>query len=222
MVAIGNRVPVNPVFIASPFSSPTRFFRTEFFPKYYLDATNKTPKCIDLSYTLAVVRIITTMDLKWTPMSSRPAKLYRVCSPWQRTEFSRRGFVATDCTLFFGWETHYPEFIKSIEDHRFNKRKPSPYISFFEDLREAEEWCLAGEEWLRQPCRVIEIDMTHSDMQTIPGWRVRDIQDKSDELLGGTKNSEWLMLWYIPVGPFVVPFRNGTDIRRGECFSSNG
>jgi len=158
------------------------------------------------------------MDIAWTPKSARPDKLYRVYRPKQYTDFSHRGFLASDRTIALPSSINLAHFITSVTDHRFGKRQPTPYISAFESLSEAESWAIAAEDVFHQPGYVIEIDMTHKLMHEITAWRVQDIQDKTGKALGGNRDSEWLFLWAVPEAAISKEFRSSTDIRRGECF----
>ncbi|KAE9379557.1 hypothetical protein N431DRAFT_460810 [Stipitochalara longipes BDJ] len=156
------------------------------------------------------------MDYIWTPKTSRPAKLYRVYRPKQYTTLSHRGLHASDRIVVLPISTHFSQFISSITDHRMQSSRPSPYISFFSSRDEAENWALAAEDVFHAPSYILELDMTHKNVQNLTMWYVQDIQDKTGKPLGlgGVRNSEWMILWAVPGEAISREFTSSADIRR--------
>jgi hypothetical protein len=159
------------------------------------------------------------MDYDWSPVSTRPPKLYRVYRPYQHTTLSPRGLTASQTTLYLHIETHYSLFLQSITNHRNQVAyKPSPYISFFSSKEEAESWALAAEDEFLKPAYILEIDVGHVSMKDTVMWSVQDIIDKSGNALGlgGMRNSEWLVFWRVPGEAISRTFKSSTDVRIGE------
>jgi hypothetical protein len=165
--------------------------------------------------------IIAAMDYEWTPKSSRPSKLYRVYRPFQHTSLSHRGLRASNTTLHLAISnpTHFSLFLDSLISHRTQSALPSPYVSFFSSLTEAESWALAAEDEFLKPAFILEIDAKCRAMENVTLWKVSDIQDKTGEKLGlgGMRNSEWLALFAVPGAVISREFRSSKEIRISKC-----
>jgi hypothetical protein len=159
------------------------------------------------------------MDYPWTHNSSRPQKLYRVYRPYQHTSLSPFGLQASTINVFHYMATDYGTFIDSLTAHRNQARnQPSPYISFFSSLMEAESWALAAEDEFHKPAYILEIDLKHPKMKNRILWKVSDIQEKTGKPLGlgGMRNSEWLVLYFVPEQAIRRFFKSSADIRIGK------
>lgn len=159
------------------------------------------------------------MDYTWTPRSSRPQKLYRVYRPLQHTTLSPFGLQASTIQPWYVLSTHYSLFIDSLTAHRDQvPNQPSPYVSLFSDLNEAESWALAAEEVFHKPTYILEIDVKHKLMRDKVMWKVSDIQDKTGKPLGmgGIRNSEWMVVYFVPQEAIRKVYRSSTAIRIGE------
>jgi hypothetical protein len=158
------------------------------------------------------------MDHDWTPKSSRPSKLYRVYRPYQHTTLTRNGFRASSTTMYYNIEKQYSLFIQSITEHR-NQQPPqiSPYISTFESLPEAESWALAAEDEFRKPAYILEIDGRHECLENMYMWKVSDVQAKTGKEcgLGGKRDSEWMIVYWVPMNAISKVVRTSTDVRIG-------
>jgi hypothetical protein len=158
------------------------------------------------------------MDYDWTPVSTRPQKLYRVYRPLQYTILSPRGLTASNTTLYLPSATHSSIFIQTLTDHRTQASRPTPYISFFASKTEAEMWAVAAEDEFHKPGYVLEVDVRHKTMEGSVMWKVEDVQRKSGKQLGlgGTRNSEWVVLYRVPGQAISRTFRSSTQIRIGK------
>jgi hypothetical protein len=161
------------------------------------------------------------MDYNWSPKSSRPSKLYRVYRPYQHTSLSHRGLRASNTTLHLTISnpTHFSLFLTSLKSHRTQTAHPSPYVSFFSSLPEAESWALAAEDEFLKPAFILEIDVKCRAMEKVTMWKVSDIQDKTGEELGlgGMRNSEWLAVFAVPGAVISREFRSSKEIRISKC-----
>jgi hypothetical protein len=160
------------------------------------------------------------MDHEWTPKSSRPAKLYRVYRPFQHTSLSHCGLRASNSTtwLTVSNASHFSLFLSTVTSHRQQLPHSSPYISLFSSVSEAENWALAAEDEFLKPSFILEIDVQKLTMEGVAMWKISDIQDKTGKELGlgGMRNSEWLVLFYIPGAAISREFKSSRDIRIGK------
>jgi hypothetical protein len=172
------------------------------------------------------------MDFSWTPHASFPKKLYRVCHRMQMTRWEpSKGFKASDKKTFFYRDTQTPHFVQSLLNHRRQVKWSTPYISFFENLREAENWCMAAEHINGEPARLAILDLTSDIFQEglrsgiIRGWRLSDIVRElkithADLVLGRGANmaeSEWLFVNYVPYQA-MTPGRGSVAIRNSKFY----
>lgn len=154
------------------------------------------------------------MNILWTRQSTFPKKLYRVCRQYQQTCWDPKvGFTAADKKSFFPCDTQISDFITSLLLHRRQDKYLSPYISFFESRKEAEQWCIAAEQTFGYVCQIAVLDLTSQVMKQglkaglFKGWRLADIvrrlgiKDPNLALGSGgasMADSEWLFLNYVP------------------------
>ena len=155
------------------------------------------------------------MDHDWTPKSSRPSKLYRVYRPYQHTTLTRNGLLASSGKLYLRLATQFTLFMQTITEHRNQSPRISPYISTFQSLREAESWALAAEDEFGQPAYVLEIDARHKCLENVKMWKVSDVQEKTGKEcgLGGKRDSEWLILYWVPMEAISNIVRSSTEVR---------
>lgn len=170
------------------------------------------------------------MNFDWTPLSAFPKELYRVCRTGQKTAFIRpHGFLAANQDVSYFGTSQIPAFIQSIISHRRQDRIISPYISFFEDLCEAQQWCLAAEEVFGGNPTVAVINLKSPafkygiEERRIHGWRVVEVVQRlglEDTILGmgaGSPRieSEWMFIGRVPEET-VIKQITCDQIRRGK------
>ncbi|KAE8443776.1 hypothetical protein EG329_001370 [Mollisiaceae sp. DMI_Dod_QoI] len=182
------------------------------------------------------------MDSEWTPRSTFPKRLYRVYHPCQIMKGgkpkakgnARTDLIAPGKKVNYPFKTHAADFVDSIIAHRQQSEKiKTPYISFFEDLSEAEVWCLAAQDNFYGTCYIIVVDMTSKWMEKglqkgfgekgkISCWRVGDVVKElglNHHALGVQSglermDSEWMFVKWVPGTAFVKGFISSADIRR--------
>ncbi|KUJ21378.1 uncharacterized protein LY89DRAFT_730158 [Mollisia scopiformis] len=166
------------------------------------------------------------MDFPWTSPADFPRELWRVLHAKQETKSNGMGLVAGAPWLRLPFQTNLAAFTGSIMAHRNQDRLLSPYISFFEDKAEAEQWCLAAEEYLHETTHIIQFvindDMLQAlSMGTFRAFRVKDVARQlglEDSILGygserGFSDSEFMWLGAAPVTNFFV-VESSKDIRQ--------
>lgn len=148
-------------------------------------------------------------------------------------------FSSTECWIS---GTDLPLFHHSIRCHREQEKIPSPYISLFEDLSEAEIYCIAASDFHQDingdKCFIIEIDTIHHNMRSIRPWLwfVHDIQvmcpkgvqlgeGPEDNLAaesqkGGRFDSEWLCLYAVPGVKGMKILKGSKQCRIGKHLSN--
>lgn len=195
------------------------------------------------------------MDFDWSPSSQRPDLLYRIVHPYSASQLTPLEVSLMDKTLpafeaiskemileFLPDDENNPcaisEFYRSIEMHRNGEHFPSPYISAFSDLMEAESWLLAADDLYGNDGMVmlVAFDPHHPSMSNIPMWSVQDIQNFSEAhkdyylsdgsrveyfpavpLCPSPQNSEWLIVHEIPSEALVYP-ASACTIRWSEYY----
>ncbi len=152
------------------------------------------------------------MDVKWSPLATRPKELYRICHPLCHTTYqSRLGLLASARKTVINAVNH-PEnlipFYQTITDHRNQTPKQTPYISLFADRQEAENWALGAEDACGGNCRIMVISTRDMCMHEVVMFSVTHIMDKSGRNLGrgGVKDSEWLVCHYIPKNAIIKQY----------------
>ncbi|KAF8852775.1 hypothetical protein BDZ45DRAFT_694807 [Acephala macrosclerotiorum] len=168
------------------------------------------------------------MDVRWTPLSQFPSRLYRVFYPYQATQsHSETGLAAPNRRVAY-FQDDIPGFVASLVSHRRQKREPSPYISFFEDLREAQMWCLAAEDTFGESCYIVALDLISPAFQqglvggTIHGFRLGDVVAKlalKEPALGAPTgrervDSEWMFVYRLPAETFLATPQTSRVIRQ--------
>jgi len=146
------------------------------------------------------------MDLFCVAPSHIPKTFYRVVHRNQHTAYYPNiGFVASGHRLPLLVSSVDPNatfyFLQSIRDHRDQVDRPTLYISTFDDLKEAQAWAVAAQDFHREEAYVVRIEYGAINQQ-MPFYHVADIQKKTGKILGlgGRVDSEWLIHRHIPLG----------------------
>lgn len=153
------------------------------------------------------------MNFRWTAVSTFPDKLYRVCRHGQKTSFGpRHGFLAANPDALYFGDSQIPAFVDSLIAHRRQDHIKSAYISFFEDLCEAQQWCLAADDEFGGGggATIAVIDLKSPAIQDgitqgkFHGWRVVEVAHAlgfQENFLGQggmDVESEWMFIGRVP------------------------
>lgn len=167
--------------------------------------------------------VLLTMDFKWphTDAEKRPRFLYRVFHIHTlHPLIPNTGLVASNTHTIIASD-RMEDFIQSVRDQRNQVKKPSPYISCFADLAEAQQFAIAADDRFGSTgykVRMVKIDMQCEELATRKMFYVQDIQDVwgEDCGFGGARNSEWLVLHKFPRSALRPPFTTAVQIRDSE------